>query len=66
MGFEGVGILLKDQKSQELYTITENVELLNGIYENGDEFRSTTIIRFPTSMGISGYAYTNGELYFTN
>eukprot|EP00347_Sterkiella_histriomuscorum_P010193 403377247 len=63
--FESIGILLRDLKSQELFTIAESFENL-GQEENGDEFKNTTIIRFPSSLGVTGFVYNTGELYICN
>lgn len=45
-GFEGIGILLRDLKTNEYFTLSEN---LIDIDENevGAEFREGTIIKFP-------------------
>lgn len=63
--FESIGILLRDLKTQELFTIAESFDL-TGNEEKGDEFKNTTIIRFPSSLGVTGYVYNSGELYICN
>ena len=65
-GFEGIGILLRDLKTQELFTISENHDKAIEEEEPGDEFRKSTIIRFPSSLGITGNVFTSGELYISN
>lgn len=32
----------------------------------GDEFKNTTVIRFPSSLGVTGFVFNNGELYICN
>jgi hypothetical protein len=49
-----------------LFTISENFEKLDSDYEMGDEFRKSTIIKFPSSLGVTGTVYGSGELYMTN
>lgn len=66
MGFDGIGILLKDTKTSELYTISENFDKIDLDYEMGDEFRKSTIIKFPSSLGVTGYVFGSGELYAAN
>jgi hypothetical protein len=34
--------------------------------ELGDQFRQATIIRFPSSLGVTGSVYSSGELYISN
>jgi hypothetical protein len=63
--FESIGILLRDLKSQELFTIAESYENQDN-EEKGDEFKNTMIIRFPSSLGVTGYVYNTGELYICN
>lgn len=60
MGFDAVGILLRDTKTQELFTISENSDKLEEEYEPGDEYRKNTLIRFPSSLGITGNVYSTG------
>ena len=31
-----------------------------------DNFRNNTIIRFPSSLGVTGFVYNSGELYICN
>ena len=63
--FESVGILLRDLKTNELFSIAESFENSDN-EQNGDEFKNTTIIRYPSSLGVTGYVYSNKELYICN
>lgn len=66
-GFDAIGILLRDLKSQELFTISENSDtIVHEDEEAGDQFRKATIIRFPSSLGVTGYVFNHGELYVCN
>ena len=67
-GFESIGVLFRDEKSQdgdELFTIAEVNEKQWG-EEPGDEYQGTTIIKFPTSLGVTGNVYHSGEIYICN
>lgn len=67
-GFDSLGILLRDLKTHELFTIAETYERsgVDGMEEPGEEFKNTTIIRFPSSLGVTGFVYNQGELYVCN
>lgn len=60
MGYTSVGILLRDMKTDELFTVSENSDKVEEEYEIGDEYRKSTIIRFPSSLGITGHVYNSG------
>jgi hypothetical protein len=40
-----------------LFTISENSERIDEEFEAGDEYRKATIIRFPSSLGVTGHVY---------
>jgi hypothetical protein len=65
-GFEGLGILLRDLKTDDLYTISENTEKHGEEEMPGDEYRKGTIIRFPSSIGITGHVFMNKQLCYSN
>lgn len=53
-GFEGLGIMFRDVKSDEYFTIEENQAQEEGKEQNGEEFKEGTYISFPTTIGITG------------
>lgn len=65
-GFDALGILLRDAKTQELFTISENNERAPEEEEPGDEFRKATVIRFPSTLGITGHVFNTGEIFMSN
>lgn len=65
-GFDAIGILLRDLKTQELFTISENSDVIIGQEQAGDQYKKATIIRFPSSLGVTGYVFNHGEVYICN
>lgn len=72
-GFEGASILLKDVKTNLLFTINEITkdnkdEKLQEKFEVGDacapEMRRTVKITYPPNIGISGQVFNNKEICF--
>ena len=65
-GFEGLGLLLRDTKTNELFSMSEDSRVDNKAEEPGDEFRPGTIIMFPSSIGITGKVFKEGKVYYSN
>ena len=65
-GFDAIGVLLKDQKTGDLFTISE----VNRAEENlkgEDAYRKpNSTIKFPATLGISGMVMRTGELFISN
>ena len=61
MNFEAVGVLLYDKKLDKLYSVTEESKVETDIQDETD-----TMIKFPSTLGITGIVFQSGEIYISN
>lgn len=64
--FESVGVLLLDTKTDDLFTIAD-IDMTDEELKNGKEYSdSKDIISFPSTLGITGYAFQEGRVFICN
>jgi hypothetical protein len=56
-GFEAIGILLRDDKTNELFSINETAESLSHYDFEYPKFMEAVKINSPSCMGVSGHVF---------
>jgi hypothetical protein len=69
--FESVGILLKDQQTEELFTFVETSDskVMKNEKEERDNYKEinpkndVVTMKIPTKLGVTGHVYKSEEIY---
>ena len=69
--FESVGILLKDQQTEELFTFVETMDskVMKNDKEQRDNYNGinpkndVVTMKIPTKLGVTGHVYKTEEIY---
>jgi hypothetical protein len=70
-GFESVGILLRDQQTQELFTFVEtfdskvmkNEKAIEQNYNEIDPKNDVVTMKIPSTIGVTSHVYKTEEIY---